>query len=325
MSLLNQTGLLQSEFLFQEAPFASCHASTIAQSQGQLIAAFFGGSDEGKGDVGIWVSRQEKEQWTAPVEVADGVQSPTVRFPCWNPVLFQPEQGPLLLFYKVGPSPQTWWGMLTRSFDGGKTWSPGQRLPHPFVGPIKNKPLQLADGDILYPSSSEVPDWRIHFERTDANVQGWQATQALNDGQQIRAIQPSLLLFGDGRLQAVGRTKEGRLFSVESLDAGHTWSEMSLLHLPNPDSGTDALTLRDGRQLLIYNHSSTDRSPLCVALSHDGQTWTPMLTLEDTLGEFSYPAAIQNQDGLVSCTYTWNRKRIRYVVIDPAELLDAGK
>lgn len=320
MPLLGQTGLLQSEFLFQEAPFASCHASTIAEPQGQLIAAFFGGSAEGNPDVGIWVSRQEEGQWLAPVEVADGVQSPTLRFPCWNPVLFQPEQGPLLLFYKVGPSPQTWWGMLARSFDGGKTWSPGQRLPQPFVGPVKNKPLQLASGDILYPSSSEVPIWRIHFERTDAQVQNWRETEPLNDGQKIRAIQPGLLSLGDGRLQALGRTQEGRLFSIESPDEGETWGEMSLLNLPNPDSGTDALTLRDGRQLLIYNHSSSERNPLCVALSRDGQAWTPVLTLEDTSGEFSYPAAIQTQNGLVSCTYTWNRKSIRHVVIDPARL-----
>ncbi len=316
----DQSGLIQSEFLFESAPFPSCHASTLAESQGQLVAAYFGGSAEGNPDVGIWVSRRENEKWLAPLEVADGVQSPALRYPCWNPVLFQPATGPLLLFYKVGPSPQTWWGMLTKSSDGGKSWSVAERLPAPFVGPIKNKPLQLENGEILYPSSSEDSGWRVHFEKTDAAVENWEATPALNDAEKIRAIQPSLLSFGGGRLQAVGRTREGRLFSIASPDAGKTWGQMTLLNLPNPDSGTDALTLRDGRQLVIYNHSSTARTPLNLALSLDGKAWTPVLTLENAPGEFSYPALIQTEDGLVHCTSTWNRQRIRHAVIDPARL-----
>ena len=43
-------------------------------------------------------------------------------YPCWNPVLFQPKAGPLLLFYKVGPTPSTWWRAMMTSKDGGKTW-----------------------------------------------------------------------------------------------------------------------------------------------------------------------------------------------------------
>ena len=317
---LRQAALLHSEFLFENAPFASCHASTIVQTQGRLVAAFFAGSAEGNSDVGIWVSRCENGRWSVPVPVADGAQSPALCFACWNPVLFQPEEGPLLLFYKVGPSPQTWWGMLAKSHDGGKTWSQGQRLPQPFLGPIKNKPLQLENGDILYASSREDPCWHIHFEKSDALLQNWRETKAPGDPQKIRAIQPGLLSLGGDHLQAIGRTKEGRLFSIESLDAGETWGEMSLLNLPNPDSGTDALTLRDGRHLLIYNHSATDRSPLCVALSRDGKIWTPVLILENLPGEFSYPAVIQTQEGLVHTTYTWNRKLIRHVVLDSARL-----
>lgn len=320
VSLDFPNGLLQSEFLFENAPFASCHASTLAESGGRLIAAYFAGSAEGNADVGIWVSRRENGKWLAPVAVEDGAESRSLRYPCWNPVLFQPEIGPLALFYKVGASPQNWWGMLTQSADGGQNWSVPERLPPPFVGPIKNKPLQLPNGEILYPSSSENLGWRIHFEKSDAQMTNWEATPALNDAEKIRAIQPSLLALGEGRLQAVGRTQEGRIFSIESPDAGKSWGEMSLLSLPNPDSGTDALTLRDGRQMLIYNHSAIARTPLCVALSRDGKAWTPVLTLEDARGEFSYPAVIQTRDGLIHATYTWNRRLIRHVVIDPAQL-----
>lgn len=314
------SALVKSEFLFENPPFASCHASTIEASQGHLVAAFFAGSAEENPDVGIWVSRQEDGRWLPPIEVANGVQSPRRRYACWNPVLFQPKAGPLLLFYKVGATPRSWWGELIKSSDGGKSWSAPQRLPRPYIGPIKNKPVQLASGEILYPSSSEKLGWRVHFEKSDAALQKWETTKALNDGDKIQAIQPSLLSFGQGRWQGIGRTREGQLFSIESLDAGQTWSPMSLLELPNPNSGTDALTLRDGRQLLVYNHSDHKRTPLNVALSNDGKKWAMVLTLENTPGEFSYPAVIQTGDGLVHCTYTWNRKFIRHVVIDPAKL-----
>ena len=91
-----QAGLVKSEFIYETAPFPECHASTIAETKGGLVAAWFGGTGERNPDVGIWLSRQRGGQWTAPVEVANGVQSATNRYACWNPVLFQPRSGPLM-------------------------------------------------------------------------------------------------------------------------------------------------------------------------------------------------------------------------------------
>src|SRR5687768_12022694 len=136
-----------AEFIYERAPFPSCHASTIEETKSGFIAAWFGGTDEKHPDVGIWVARHENGQWTAPVEVANGIQPEGNRHPCWNPVLFQPKQGPLMLFYKVGPSPSRWWGMLMSSTDQGKTWSKPTKLPDGILGPIRCKPVQLADGD----------------------------------------------------------------------------------------------------------------------------------------------------------------------------------
>ena len=96
---------------------------------------------------------------------------------------------------------------------------------------------------------------------------------------------------------------------------------MTLLELPNPNSGIDAVTLADGRQLLVYNHTTEGRGVLNVAVSEDGEHWQAALVLEDEPGaEFSYPAVIQTSDGLVHVTYTWKRRRIRHVVIDPRKL-----
>jgi alpha-L-rhamnosidase len=99
---------------------------------------------------------------------------------------------------------------------------------------------------------------------------------------------------------------------------------MGLTGLPNPSSGTDAVTLADGRQLLVYNHNPNykGRSPLNVALSDDGKGWLAAAVLEDdpTHPQYSYPAVIQTADGLVHITYTWRRERIKHVVLDPAKL-----
>jgi predicted neuraminidase len=320
-----QPGLLKSEFIFETAPFPQCHASTVAETKTGLVAAWFGGTRERNPDVGIWLSRYVGDNWTPPIEVANGVGFSTNRFPCWNPVLFQPKTGPLLLFYKVGPSPSTWWGMLTTSDDGGKTWSKPRRLPDGILGPIKNKPVQLANGDILCPSSTEgEAGWRVHFERTSDLGRTWKSTPPVNDGKEISAIQPSILFYPGSRLQTLGRTKQGKIFEVWSDDNGKTWGKMTLTSLPNPNSGIDAVTFKDGRQLLIYNHNATPkgRSPLNVAVSRDGKEWLAASVLEDEPGsEFSYPAVIQSSDDLVHITYTWKRQRIKHVVIDPAKLV----
>jgi predicted neuraminidase len=324
------SAIVKSEFIFETAPFPSCHASTMVETKSGLVAAWFGGTRERDPDVCIYVSRQENGRWTAPAAVADGVGFATHRLPTWNPVLFQPKNGPLLLFYKVGPSPAEWWGMMKTSTDNGQTWSAATRLPEGILGPIKNKPVQLANGDILSGSSTEGDGgWRVHFERSADGGKTWTATPPVNDGREIGAIQPSILFHPNNRLQAVGRTKDGKMFQVWSDDNGLTWGKMSLMDLPNPNSGTDAVTLRDGRQLLVYNHNirtgshNKGRSPLNVAISPDGTNWFAALVLEDdpdAPNGFAYPAVIQTRDGLVHITYTWERKRIKHVVIDPAKL-----
>jgi predicted neuraminidase len=241
-------------------------------------------------------------------------------------VLFQMPDASLALFYKVGPSPQTWWGMMRTSRDDGHTWSEAVRLPDAILGPIKNKPVRFADGVILAPSSTESPDrpsrWRVHFERSVDGGRTWTTSSAggLADGHDIDAIQPSILIHPGGRLEAVGRTRSGRVFETWSADAGKTWTPMTLAALPNPNSGIDAVTLRDGRQLIVYNHTDRGRSPLNVALSLDGKAWQAALVLESEPGEYSYPAVIQTSDGLVHITYTWQRQRIKHVVVDPAAL-----
>ena len=325
--------LVKSEFIYETAPFPSCHASTIVETPAGMVVAFFGGTKEKHRDVSIWVSRHENGKWTAPFEAANGDQPPqpdgkALRHPLWNPVLFQPAKGPLLLFYKCGPDPDAWWGMLTTSTDHGKTWSKAEPLPDKGIGPVKNKPVLLPNGDLLCGSSSEDHGWRVHFERTSDLGKTWTTTGPVNDGKAIGAIQPSILFTGGDHLLAIGRTRQGKVFEIASPNMGRTWGEMKLGTLPNPNSGTDAVTLKDGRHLIVYNHTSPrfgqwggERSPLNIAISKDGRTWQAALVLEDKPGEeFSYPAVIQTADGMVHITFTYKRRQVKHVVVDPAKL-----
>ncbi|HVU36419.1 MAG TPA: exo-alpha-sialidase [Opitutaceae bacterium] len=330
------SAVVRSEFLNEHAPYPQCHASTIAEvAPGRLAAAWFGGTRERNPDVGIWFTRQEAGRWTTPVEVATGVQSDGRRYPTWNPVLFQPRQGPLALFYKVGPSPSQWWGMMMTSADGGKTWSAPTRLPSGVLGPIKDKAVELADGTWLAPSSTEGQGgWHVHFERTRDSGHTWSIAGPVGPGPGLEAIQPTILFLPDGRLEALCRTRNGVIAATFSSDQGQTWTPLERTSLPNPNSGIDAVTLADGRQLLVYNNSAPPperptkgvRYPLDVALSTDGVNWRHVLTLEDKpLGSgYAYPAVIQSSDGLVHITYTWDRKLIKHVVLDPTKLAQAN-
>jgi predicted neuraminidase len=313
--------IVKNEFIFNPNPVPSCHATTIVETQEGLAAAWFAGTAEGKPDVCIWSARFVDGAWTKPEKVAEGAPHP-----CWNPVLFQPASGPLMLFYKVGPNPREWWGMLKTSTDQGKTWSDAQKLPEGILGPIKNKPVQLANGTIVCSASTESTtqpsEWRVHFEVSSDGGKNWKITQPSSPGDPpIDAIQPSILFLGGDKLMALGRTRQKRLFSVTSDDNGQSWGAMSLLDLPNPNSGTDAVTMKDGRHVLIYNPTERGRSPLAIAVSEDGRTWKAAVVLEDEpKAEFSYPAVIQTRDGLLHFTYTWKRKLAKHVVIDPAKL-----
>jgi predicted neuraminidase len=286
-----------------------------------LVAAWFGGTEESHSDVGIWLSGNDGEKWSEPKEVANGIQHDKKRYPCWNPVLFQPKKGPLLLFYKVGPSPDNWWGMLKVVSPRGRASQMAWRLPEDILGPVKNKPIQLPDGVLLCGSSTEDKGWRVHFERTADLGKSWQHVGPINDGKEFGAIQPTLLRYPDGRIQALCRSRQRRITESSSSDGGRTWSKMKATSLPNPNSGIDGVTLKDGRQLLVYNHTSDGRSPLNVAVSNDGKTWKAALVLENQEGEYSYPAVIKTSDGLVHTTYTWKRGKIKHVVIAPSKLV----
>ncbi len=322
-----RSGIITDEFLYEKAAFPSCHSATIAETPTGLVAAYFGGTKERNPDVEIYVSRQVNGAWLPPVSVANGIQNEKLRLPTWNPVLYQVPGGDLLLFYKIGPKPSEWWGMMRTSKDGGITWSEAKKLPEGGIGPVKNKPVLLGNGNLFCPSSREGDGWKIHFEVTKDNGQTWRVIGPLQGGD-INAIQPSILDHGHGKLQILARSRNRAIVESWSQDNGETWTPLAKTSLPNNNSGTDAVTMKDGRHVLVYNHvlppgdlAKGARTPLNVAISKDGKNWSAALILEDSpISQYSYPAVIQTADGMLHFIYTWRREKIKHVVVDPSKL-----
>jgi len=227
-------GVITEEFIFNEAPFKECHASTIAETPAGLVASWFGGTKEKNVDVEIWMSRKVNGSWSKPVSVANGIQNASLRYPCWNPVLYQVPNGALQLYYKVGPSPSDWWGLLIESKDNGKTWGTPVKLPEGILGPIKNKPVLLSNGTLISPTSTENDGWRIHFEYSPDFGKTWTKSNPINDGKQYNAIQPSVLVYESDKLQIMARSKENVVLSSWSSDNGKTWTSLEPSGLPNP-------------------------------------------------------------------------------------------
>jgi predicted neuraminidase len=221
---------IQEMFIIETPPFEQCHASTLVELEpGVLLAAWFGGAHEGAADVVIWASRYEDSVWSPPVEVANGVVSDLRRYTTWNPVLFLDQKGTLFLFYKVGPNPREWWGMVKTSSDKGRTWSAAKRLPEGIIGPVKNKPYQLDDGTILSPSSTETGSrWRAHIERSVDDGKSWTIIP-IDTASGFGVIQPSIIAFSEGRLQVLCRSQEGFVMQSSSTDNGKTWAGYPVL------------------------------------------------------------------------------------------------
>lgn len=330
------------------------HASTLVElKNGDLLAAWFGGTWEGDPGVKIFGARFHAGSWSAPFVLAS-----TDDTACWNPTLFHTRDGRLWLYYKTGKKPASWVGVRKVSTDEGKSWSEAEPLPAGILGPIKNKPLVLDDGAILSGSSVEHGKWDAWIERSTDSGKSWTkagpytvpesidvpdaaflaATSRQPDPpdaklavhtklyppakETVGLIQPTIVQIADQHLRFYARshTRSARIAVSDSFDAGKSWTQPRFLALPNPNSGIDAVRLKDGRIVLIFNNSTNARTPLNLAVSADGEHFTIFKTLEDGPNQYSYPAIIQAANGDLLMTYSWRRQTIKFVRVPLAEV-----
>ncbi len=327
-------------FLFDENPPApSCHASTLACAGDFLLAAWFAGSAEGAGDVGIWFARRSPDGiWSSPALTAS-----EEGLPHWNPVLYA-QGGAVSLYYKAGMDCSIWHTRVIRSLDCGASWEPFRELApgdEGGRGPVKNKMLRLSDGSLLAPASRELHTWRAFADRSTDGGETFSSSSELflsdEHAAYLRAaergepflggdfrgrglIQPTIWESGDGHVHLLMRSSEGFLYRADSSDYGRTFQRAYKANVPNNNSGVDLVRLPGGEICLLCNPVAKNwgkRSPLSLLISCDnGENFSEAFRLEEGEGEFSYPAVIF-ESGSLYCTYTWNRKKIAYARIVP--------
>src|SRR5580698_7464400 len=284
-------------FIFEKAPFPSCHASTLVEHEpGKLLAAWFGGRAEGAADVQIWSSAFDGKTWSEPQVLGTEPGQP-----CWNPVFFKTAKGTLNFWYKAGPKPETWTGFVRTSTDDGKTWSKPEMMPAGFWGPVRAKPIQLKNGTILAGTSLEsYRNWTPYVDRSTDDGKSWKRSNAFNVPTKFGQIQPTLFETKEGAIVALMRSQNPRFICrAESKDGGETFTPAEETPLPNPSAGIDTVKTKEGDVFLIYNPTQLFRTPISLARStDDGKTWKKVEDLETEPGEYSYPAMIQTASGM---------------------------
>ena len=322
-----------SEEFIENAPAVpEVTASTLVETRsGMLIAAWAGGIIEGHKSTSIWVSRNDGTGWTSGQIVADGAGAD--RLPCWNPVLSSTTDGRLLLYFKVGPSSGEQWIECLISDDEGLTWKERSRLTDNFTGRSKKKSL-LIDAKKQHSlvastgTSESESQLDVNIVEENSSHPSILAATTVPNPASFHAQSPSIIRISPDRLVLLTSTADGQLASSTSTDNGKTWNSLNLVGIELSDSGIDAISLKQGGALLVcsLNDSSapfdnklkTGGCPLVVFSSQNGLDWTPILTLEQKATRYGYdsPSIIQTDDGKVHITYTWNRWRIKHVVLD---------
>lgn len=328
--------VLRRECVCDTVPTAMCHASTVLPlPDGRVLAAWFGGSHEGRADTAIWYSRREAHGWSPPARLPQ--THPEAH---WNPVLRGDTRGVIWLYYKVGDRIQTWRTYVTTSADNGTTWSAARELVPGDTGgrgPVRNKVVRLACGRLLAPASLEKGEWTAFADISDDDGLTWQPSAVVRVAPEVLAlpenavaareipvseqsfhgrgvIQPSIWEDTHG-VHMLLRSTEGAIFRSDSTDHGAHWSPAVPTSLPNNNSGLDLATLADGTLVLACNPIAANwgaRSPLRLLVSEDaGAHWSTLLDCDSGRGEFAYPAIVAAGDTL-HLTYTWKRATIAY-------------
>ncbi|NSW80013.1 MAG: exo-alpha-sialidase [Chthonomonadetes bacterium] len=312
------------------------HAPSITQlANGDLYLVFYAGSDEYSDDTAIYGARlpRGRKAWTKPIPIADAPNQPE-----GNPVIWQAPDGKVWLFYVVrtGATWSTSIILAKISTDGAKTWSDPMLVSLTLGMMVRNHPLALPNGNILLPAYYEVgddpemvsPETCSLFFIYDAKKHTWTETNRIRS--RLGNLQPAVAALSDDHLVCYCRAggsyedvKDRRIVRAESRDGGRTWSDGRETKFKNPNSAVEFLRLRNGHLLLIYNDSTSERTPLTAAISVDGDKSYPYRrNLFEGNDAFAYPSAIQAQDGKIHLVFSAQERTVIYhAVFDEADIL----
>ena len=290
---------------------------------GDLYLVYYGGAGEYATETAVFGSRLKKGEtaWSSPRPIArDPFRS------LGNAVVWQAPDETVWLFYVVRFG-ATWstsriQGKVSR--DNGETWSDAFMISLEEGMMVRNRPIVITNGDYLLPVYHETghdtesvgPDSTSLFLRYNRNTKEWKPTGRIRS--KNGNIQPAVVQLTDTHLIAYCRrggdykpTTQGYIVRSESHDGGETWSEGVNSQFANPNSAIEFLKLASGALLLVYNDSMTQRTPLTVALSTDGdKTYPYRRNIAEGRNSFAYPIGFQDADGSIHIVYTSDQRTV---------------
>jgi predicted neuraminidase/peroxiredoxin len=306
--------VFSSEVLFEKIPWAADHhCSTIAEApNGDLLCVWFGASYECADDQVLFIARRKNGErgWNPPEVLTRG----EFLHPPGNAVVFRMSPARMMVFWdridESRPVRCGRWGrgqlMYRYSDDNGYAWTDDMELKM-GVGGIRNAPITLQTGELMVPMSGGKPCFLVTRDQGST----WEVSGAIDTGGQPTVIQRS-----DGSLLCYMRNKPN-ILQAESRDLGKTWTSPQPSAFRCPGAAIAMCRLRNGHLVLVFNDSSTERTPLSIVLSVDeGATWTKPVSLEANPGEYAYPCVIETSDGRIHVTYTFLRQTIKHVELN---------
>ena len=306
---------MQSSLVFTSDTFAYCHAPTVVNGPQGLILACCAGPAEAHPQTSIWTATFDGT-WRDHHPTVASLPSTGRNIPVWNPVLFRAQEE-IRLYYRAGASPEDWTCAYIAT-QRGNSWTASTPHEPTLTGPVRNKPIQLKSGTTITATSTENYGWEVHFEIFHPDSKRWDRVTVPAAG--IKAIQPVIIKHENDTLQALCRTKNSFIAHTWSFDSGQSWSPLELTNLVNPNAAIDAIKVDHLGFLLVYNNCQFARYQLTIAVSTNGVEWVDKLTLENSLGEYSYPSMTCSQDGSLHVVYTHNRTNIKHVALTKQEV-----
>ena len=321
---VSASGLIRSGYASDGAVTLFNYSPTLVQTTEGLLVAWIGASGVDSPDASVYLKRNLGGVWSQPKKIASTIhKASNIQSSCQRPVLFKPVNGPLMVFYQSEDSRSRPRSYYSTSSDNGRSWIRAKRLPATYSGPARVKPIQLPDGPLLCGGDSHSAGWSVHIERAAPFRQtwGWSRTRDLTLARMHNASEPVLLNHGGGHIQALCRTKRGYLVEGWSNDNGESWDPFERTALPNPDGGLDVVKWGPQDFVLVYQHSNREKGILNLARTRDGKIWSAAAVLENQPGRtFSDPAMVKGADGNLHLVYCEDQKRIKYLILDPAQL-----
>lgn len=310
-----------SELLFESiTDVPAHHCSTIAEApNGDLLVVWYGGSFESADDQTLFLSRRNKGDrfWSSPqVLIRNSLQPPG------NAVVFHAGNHRLIIVWARMDASRPLrrgggWGqtrlMYRTSQDNGVTWTEDRPFLDGLLEGVRNVPIVRSDGSLLLPLGHG-------FAASHDEGKTWERLGEVSGGSQ-----PTVIEREDGCILTLLR-RGPYIMESESRDGGRNWTTVRPTGLKNPDAGIAMTRLRGGSLVLVFNNSSSARTPLSVTRSGDeGKTWETPLALESNPGEYSYPCVIQTSDGRIHMTYTFRRYSIKHIELNEGWLTQLSR